>query len=66
MLLKDKATMFSFLKTNPVQKLETKRSKMLEEAMHIQRTGDLKKYAFHMEDIDKLEKEIEALRSEKR
>ena len=39
---------------------------MLEEAIQIQRSGDLKKYAFHVEAIDKLEKEIEALQSGKR
>jgi Family of unknown function (DUF6435) len=65
-VFKRKTAMLSFLKANPVQKLETKRGKMLEEAMHIQRKGDLKKYAFHMEAIEKLEKEIEALRTEKR
>ncbi len=58
--------MLSFFKTDPIKKLQTKHKKMLEEAMHIQRTGDLKKYAFHIEAIDKLEKEIEALQSAKR
>ena len=58
--------MFSFLKPDPIKKLESKRNKMLEEAMQIQRSGDLKKYAFHVEAIDKLEKEIEALQSGKR
>jgi hypothetical protein len=53
--------MFAFFKSDPLKKLESKRLKMLEEAMHIQRSGDLKKYAFHMEAIVKLEKEIEAL-----
>lgn len=33
--------------------------------MQIQRSGDLKKYAFQMEAIDKLEKEIEALQPAK-
>jgi hypothetical protein len=56
------ATMFSFLKKDPVKQLENKRKKLLEEAMHIQRSGDLKLYAVKMEAIDKLEKEIEALR----
>ncbi len=55
--------MFSFLKKNPVQQLENKRKKLLEEAMHVQRSGDLKLYAVKMEAIDKLEKEIEALRN---
>jgi len=57
--------MFSFLKSDPVKKLETKRKKLLEEAMHVQRSGDLKLYAVKMEAIDKLEKEIEALQSKK-
>lgn len=55
--------MFSYLKKDPVQQLENKRKKLLEEAMHVQRSGDLKLYAVKMEAIDKLEKEIEALRN---
>jgi hypothetical protein len=58
------STMFSFLKKDPVRQLDNKRKKLLEEAMHIQRSGDLKLYALKMEAIDKLEKEIEALRSQ--
>jgi hypothetical protein len=54
--------MFSFLKKDPIQTLENKRKKLLEEAMHVQRSGDLKLYAVKMEAIDKLEKEIEDLR----
>jgi hypothetical protein len=54
--------MFSFLKKDPIKQLENKRKKLLEEAMHIQRSGDLKLYAVKMDAIDKLEKEIEALR----
>jgi hypothetical protein len=57
--------MFSFLKSDPVKKLEARRKKLLEEAMHVQRSGDLKLYAVKMEAIDKLEKEIEALQSKK-
>jgi len=57
--------MFSFLKSDPVKKLEGKRKKLLEEAMHIQRSGDLKLYAEKMTAIDKLEKEIEALQTGK-
>jgi hypothetical protein len=33
--------------------------------MHVQRSGDLKRYALQMEAIDKLEKEIEVLRQGK-
>lgn len=57
--------MFSFLKSDPVKKLETKRNKLLKEAMHIQRSGDLKLYAQKMVAIDQLEKEIEALQAGK-
>lgn len=54
--------MFAFLRSDPLERLETKRKKLLEEAMYIQRSGNLKLYAVKMEAIDKLEKEIEALR----
>ena len=57
--------MFRFFKSDPVKKLETKRAKLLEEAMYIQRNGDLKLYAQKIVAIDQLEKEIEALQSRK-
>jgi hypothetical protein len=57
--------MFSFLQSDPIKKMETQRKKLLEEAMHVQRSGDLKLYAVKMEAIDKLEKEIETLRAKK-
>lgn len=49
-----------------MKSLEEKRKKLLQEAMHIQRSGNLKSYASKMEVIDKLEKEIESLQSAKR
>ncbi len=57
--------MFSFLKSDPLKKLEAKHKKLLEEAMHVQRSGDLKLYAAKMTIIDQLEKEIEALQTKK-
>ena len=48
-----------------MKKMEAKRAKLLEEAMHIQRSGDLKLYAEKIVAIDQLEKEIEALQSKK-
>jgi len=57
--------MFSFLKKDPLRDLYSKRAKLLEEAMRIQRSGDLRTYALKMEVIDKLEKEIESLQSAK-
>jgi len=57
--------MFSFFKSDPVKKLEIKRKNLLEEAMQVQRSGDLRLYAAKIEIIDQLEKEIEALREKK-
>ena len=57
--------MFSFLKKDPLRDLYNKRAKLLEEAMRIQRSGDLRTYDLKMEVIDKLEKEIEFLKSPK-
>jgi len=57
--------MFSFFKSDPVKKLEIRRKKLLEEAMHVQRSGDLRLYATKIEVIDQLEKEIEALQAKK-
>lgn len=54
--------MFSLFKKDPLAALETKRKKLLEEAMHVQRSGDLKLYAIKMEAIDKLEQEMEETR----
>lgn len=58
-------TMFSLFKSNPIKKLEVKRSKLLEEAMHIERSGDLKLYAVKMAAIDSREKEIDKLQKGK-
>lgn len=48
-----------------MSELTNKRKKLLEEAMHVQRSGDLKLYAVKMAVIDKLEKELDALHSSK-
>ena len=55
--------MFSLLKKDPIKPLIKKREKLLEESMHVQRSGDLKRYAVMMEQIDQLEKEIESLQN---
>lgn len=54
--------MFSFFKSDPLKKLRKKKNKLLEEAMQIQRTGDLKLYANKMEEAEALEGEIERLK----
>lgn len=53
--------MFSLFKKDPIKELTNQRKKLLEEAMHIQRSGDLKLYAVKMEAIDRLEKELDEL-----
>ncbi len=58
--------MLSFLRPDPIKRLIKQRNRLLEEAMHIQRSGDLKLYAEKVVTIDKLEKEIERLESSKR
>ena len=55
--------MFSLFKKDPIKPLIKKREKLLEESMHVQRSGDLKRYAVMMEQIDQLEKEIESLQN---
>lgn len=53
--------MFSFFKSDPAKKIKKKRSKLLKDAVEVQRSGDLKAYATMMEEVDKLDKELEAL-----
>lgn len=55
--------MFSFFRKDPIQALESKHKKLLEEAMQVQRSGDLRLYAVKMEAINKLEIELEKLRA---
>lgn len=57
--------MFKLFKKDPVKALEKQYEKMMEEAMHIQRSGDLKLYAVKIEEAEKLLKEIEAKRAAK-
>jgi Family of unknown function (DUF6435) len=55
--------MFGFLQSDPIKKLEKQRAKMLAQAVELQRAGDLKKYAFHMEAIEHIEKELVKLQN---
>jgi len=57
--------MLSLFRSDPMKKLQAKQVNLLEEAMQIQRSGDLRLYAEKMVIIDQLEKEIEALQSKK-
>ncbi len=53
--------MFSIFKKDPLEDLQKKRKKLLEEAMHTQRSGNLRLYADNIVAIEELEKEIERL-----
>jgi hypothetical protein len=54
--------MFGLFKKDPVKKLEAQYAKLMEEAMHIQRSGDLKLYAVKIEEAEELLRKIEELR----
>lgn len=51
--------MFNFFKSNPVKKLEQRYQQLLEEAMQLQRKGDIKAYALKMAEAEEVLKEIE-------
>lgn len=55
--------MFGLFKKDPIQKLEKQYQAIMEEAMHIQRSGDLKAYANKIEAAEKILAEIENLRT---
>lgn len=56
--------MFGLFKKDPVKKLEKKYLKLMEEAMEIQRGGDIKAYAEKSAEAEKVAEEIEKLKSE--
>lgn len=51
--------MFKLFSRNSLKDLQKKRNRLLEEAMHTQRLGNLRLYAEKMVEIENLEKEIE-------
>lgn len=53
--------MFSLFKKDPLENLQKKRNKLLEEAMLTQRSGNLRLYADKIVALEDLEKEIERL-----
>jgi len=54
--------MFGLFKKDPVKALEQEYRKLMEEAMHIQRSGDLKAYAVKIAEAEEIAKKIEELR----
>ena len=57
--------MFKFFKKDPIKQLEKEYEKLMEEAMHIQRGGDIKSYALKVAEAEEILKKIEAMRQEK-
>lgn len=56
--------MFGLFKKDPVKALEKKYQQLMEEAMHIQRGGDIKAYAAKVAEAEEVQKEIDKLRAE--
>ncbi len=50
--------MFGLFKKDPVKALQKKHAQLMEEAMNIQRSGDLKAYAVKIDEAKKLEDKI--------
>ncbi|HMN90107.1 MAG TPA: DUF6435 family protein [Saprospiraceae bacterium] len=55
--------MFGLFKKDPIKKLEAAYKKLMEEAMHLQRNGDLKSYARKIAEAEEIARQIEALRN---
>jgi hypothetical protein len=55
--------MFGLFKKDPIKKLEKKYEALMEEAMHIQRGGDIKGYARKVAEAEEVQKEIDQLRA---
>lgn len=56
--------MFSFFKSNPIEKLQKKHNAKLKEAMDMQRSGDVLKAGFLYNEAEEIAKQIEKLTKE--
>jgi hypothetical protein len=59
LVVKKNKTMFNFFRKDPIKKLEKQYQQLLEEAMQLQRKGDIKAYAQKMDEAEQLLKTIE-------
>ena len=57
--------MFGLFKKDPVEQLKKEYQAVMEEAMHIQRSGDLKAYTRKIEAAERILAEIETLKAKK-
>lgn len=58
---KHQSIMFNLFKKNPLKKLEQQYERLMEEAMQLQRGGDIQGYARKMAEAEEVQKEMEAL-----
>ncbi len=56
--------MFGLFKKDPVKKLEKQYLKLMEEAMALQRGGDIKGYAAKVAEAEALQKQMEELQKQ--
>lgn len=56
--------MFSLFKSDPVKKLKKAHAKKLEEAMHAQRNGDMRRFASITAEAEQLKSEIKNLEAD--
>ncbi|NRA47145.1 MAG: hypothetical protein HRU09_19525 [Oligoflexales bacterium] len=54
--------MFKWLKPDPVKKKETEIKKIYEEAVSLQRNGNIRGYSSKIEEVEKLQKELDFLK----
>jgi hypothetical protein len=54
--------MFGLFKKNPMKKLEEKYLRLLEEAMEIQRKGDIKGYSAKIAEAEAIQQQMEELK----
>ncbi len=57
--------MFGFFKKDPAAELTKKYQKLMEEAMQLQRKGDIKGYAAKVAEAERVQDELEKLETKK-
>ena len=56
--------MFGLFKKDPIKKLQVQYEQKLEEAMFVQRNGDMRKYAALTEEAEAIKKSLDELKEE--
>ncbi len=56
--------MFGLFKKDPTKKLEREYEQLMEKAMHVQRSGDLKAYAVLIEKAEAIQQQLEEIQKE--